>query len=85
MPYRAGERVVGLLEEDLRPSRILTAGALENAVRAVVTVGGSTCAVLHAQAVAAEAGLSLALDDFDRLSRSTPLLVDVQPGGTLLR
>ena len=81
LAYRAGGRVVGLLEEDLRPSRILTQGALENAVRAVVTVGGSTCAVLHAQAVAAEAGLSLELDDFDRLSRSTPLLVDVQPGG----
>jgi dihydroxy-acid dehydratase len=82
LAFRAGARVVGLMEEDLRPSGILTRGALENAVRTVVTVGGSTCAVLHAQAVAAEAGLSLELEDFDRLSRSTPLLVDVQPGGT---
>jgi dihydroxy-acid dehydratase len=81
LAFRAGRRVVGLMEEDLRPSRIVTQGALENAVRAVVTVGGSTCAVLHAQVVAAEAGLSLELDDFDRLSRSTPLLADVQPGG----
>lgn len=82
LAFRAGRRAVSLIEEDLRPSRILTQGALENAVRVVVTVGGSTCAVLHAQAVAAEAGISLELDYFDRLSRLTPLLADVQPGGT---
>ncbi len=79
--YAAGGRAVELVREDLRPSAILTQGALENGVRAVLAVGGSTCAVLHAQALAAEAGLALELDDFDRLSRSTPLVADVLPSG----
>ena len=77
----AGERAVSLVHEGLRPSSVVTQGALENAVRAVVAVGGSTCAVLHALSIAAEAGLVLGLDDFDRLSGSTPLVADVLPSG----
>jgi dihydroxy-acid dehydratase len=77
----AGQRAVALVHEDLRPSAVFTQGALQNAVRAVVAVGGSTCAVLHALAIAAEANLALGLDDFDRLSGSTPLVADVLPSG----
>ena len=81
LAYAAGLRAVELVQADLRPSAVLTQAALENAVRAVVAAGGSTCAVLHVLALSAEAGLTLGLDDFDRLSRSTPLLVDVRPSG----
>ncbi len=81
LALEAGRLAVALVEQDLRPSAVLTQGALENAVRATVAVGGSTCAVLHALALADEAGLRLELDDFDRLSRATPWLVDVLPSG----
>ncbi len=81
LAYAAGLRAVELVQADLRPSAVFTQAALENAVRAVVAAGGSTCAVLHVLALSAEAGLSLGLDDFDRLSRATPLLVDVRPSG----
>lgn len=77
----AGRRAVALVEEGLRPSQVLTTAAFENALRAIIAVGGSTCALLHAAALADEAGLTLELEDFDRLSRSTPLVVDVLPSG----
>jgi dihydroxy-acid dehydratase len=78
---RAGALVMKLLETDLRPSRILTREAFENAIAAVATTGGSTNAVLHLIAIAREAGLELALDDFDRISARVPLLADLKPGG----
>jgi dihydroxy-acid dehydratase len=77
----AGRRVMGLLREDLRPSRILTRDAFENAVAAVAATGGSTNGVLHLLALAREAGVPLAIDDFDAISRRTPLLADLKPGG----
>jgi dihydroxy-acid dehydratase len=77
----AGRLVMSLLERDLRPSDVITRGSLENAIAAVAATGGSTNAVLHLLAVAYEAGIELAIEDFDRISESTPLLADLKPGG----
>jgi dihydroxy-acid dehydratase len=78
---RSGEAVVRLLEANLRPRRILTRPAFENAITTVMALGGSTNAVLHLLAIAHEAGVDLALDDFDRISRRTPHLGDLKPFG----
>jgi dihydroxy-acid dehydratase len=77
----AGRRVMKLLEEDLRPSQVITRESLENAIATVAMSGGSTNGVLHLLAVAKEAGIELAIDDFDRISERTPLLGDLKPGG----
>ena len=74
----AGDRV---LADDLRPSRVITRESLENAIACVCASGGSTNGVLHLLAVAREAGIELAIDDFERISRRTPLLADLKPGG----
>ncbi len=78
---RAGELVMDVLRRDLRPSRILTRQAFENAIASVAATGGSTNAVLHLLALAREAGVPLAIEDFDAISRRTPLLADLKPGG----
>ena len=78
---RIGELVLNVLTEDLRPSRIITKESLENAIACVCASGGSTNAVLHLLAVAREAGVDLEMDDFERISRQTPLLADLKPGG----
>lgn len=78
---RAGRAAVRLVSERVRPSRIITRESIENAFRTVVASGGSTNAVLHLLAVARDAGVELTIDDFDRLSRTTPLLADMKPGG----
>ncbi len=77
----AGALVLELAKKDLRPSKIITRAALENAIASVAASGGSTNAVLHLIAIAHEAGISLSVDDFDRISRETPLLCDMKPGG----
>src|SRR5712691_7931527 len=77
----AGRRAIELLREGVRPKQIITRPALENAIRAVMATGGSTNAVLHLLAVAREADVPLALDDFDRISSRTPLLADMKPWG----
>jgi dihydroxy-acid dehydratase len=79
--FNAGKLVVDLLRRDLRPSRILTRKAVENAIAAVAATGGSTNAVLHLLAIAREAGVELTIDDFDRISSRTPLIADLKPGG----
>jgi dihydroxy-acid dehydratase len=83
--HRAAERVgrmaLDLIDHDLRPSRILTRRAFDNAIAAVAASGGSTNAVLHLLALAREVGVDLAIDDIDRISRRTPLLCDLKPGG----
>lgn len=79
--FRTGEQIMELLRRDLRPSRIITRHSLENAIASVATTGGSTNSVLHLLAVAREAGVDLTLEDFDRVSARTPLLVDLKPGG----
>jgi len=77
----AGANVMALLRDDLRPRRILTRDAFENAIASVAATGGSTNAVLHLLAIAYEAGVGLCLDDFDRISERVPLLADLKPGG----
>ena len=77
----AGRLVMELAKNDLRPSKILTAASLANAIASVAASGGSTNAVLHLLAIAHEAGLPLSIDDFDRISAKTPLLCDLKPSG----
>src|SRR3989338_3997704 len=79
--FEAGRLVMTLLRRDLRPSRIVTRAAIENAIAAVAATGGSTNSVLHLLAIAREAGVALSIDDFDRISRKTPLLADLKPWG----
>jgi dihydroxy-acid dehydratase len=76
-----GKLVMRLIEEDRKPSDIITKESLENAIALVAATGGSTNAVLHLMAVANEAGVPLTLDDFDRIAWQTPLLADLKPGG----
>ena len=78
---KAGGTLLRLLEEDVRPRDIMTRHAFENAITVVLAMGGSTNAVLHLMAIANEAGVELGLDDFDRISRSTPYISDMRPGG----
>ena len=78
---RAGALAVKLVEQDVRPRQILTRTAIDNAIASVAATGGSTNAVLHLLAIAHEAGVPLSIDDFDAVSRRTPLLVDLKPGG----
>ena len=78
---QAGELVMKVLQDDLRPSQIITKESLENAIATVCMSGGSTNGVLHLLAVANEAGIELDIDDFDRISEKTPLLGDLKPGG----
>jgi L-arabonate dehydrase len=79
-----GRRVVEMVHEDLRMSRILTREAFENAIRANAAIGGSTNAVIHLIAIAGRVGVPLSLDDFDRLGSSLPCLVNIQPSGKYL-
>ena len=78
---RVGELVMDLVQRDVRPAALLTRQAFENAIAAVVCTGGSTNAVLHLLALAREVGVPLEIDDFDRISRTVPLLADLKPGG----
>ncbi len=78
---QAGRTVLRLLAEEVRPRDILTRHAFENAITVVVAMGGSTNSVLHLLAIAKEAGVDLRLDDFDRISRQTPYITDMRPGG----
>lgn len=77
----AGAACVALLESGTRPRDILTFGAFENAIAALNAVGGSTNAILHLLALAAEAGVSLSYDDFERVRKRTPHIADMKPGG----
>jgi dihydroxy-acid dehydratase len=77
----AGRLVLDVIARDLRPSTIVTRAALENAIVGVAGTGGSTNSVLHLLAIAHEAGIELTLEDFDRLSASTPVVTNLTPGG----
>jgi dihydroxy-acid dehydratase len=79
--FRAGRMMMELLERNLRPSDIVTRHSLENAIRSVAASGGSTNAVLHYLAFAREAGIPFTIDDIEAISRHTPLIADMKPGG----
>ncbi|WP_392968755.1 L-arabinonate dehydratase [Streptomyces sp. LN245] len=81
MAAAAGLRIVELVHKDRVLSDILTAEAFEDAVTTVLGLGGSTNAVIHLIAMAGRAGVTLTLDDFDRIARTVPVLADVRPGG----
>jgi len=80
--FESGRLVMDLLNNDVRPRKIITRRSLHNAIAGVMATGGSTNAVLHLLAVAREAGVSLSIDEFDRIGRKTPLLADLKPWGT---
>lgn len=79
--YESGQRIVQLVKGDLKPRDIVTRKSLENAIRVDMALGGSTNTVLHLMAIANEAKISLNLNDFDRISRSTPHISNLRPGG----
>ena len=79
---RSGEIALEVIENDRRPSDILSKESFENAIAMQVATGGSTNAVLHLLALAAEAGVDLDIEEFDEISRRTPKIADLQPGGT---
>ena len=78
---QAGETVLQLLDQGIRPRDILTREAFENAIAVVAAMGGSTNAVLHLLAIAHEAEVTLTIDDFDVVSTRTPYIADMKPGG----
>jgi len=80
----SGRRIVDMVWEDLRPSQILTADAFRNGATVALAIGGSTNAVIHLIAMAGRAGVRFGLDDFDGISRSTPVLANVRPVGEFL-
>jgi len=84
----SGRRIVEMVgqtgSDDMKPSSIITRQALENAVTVQMALGGSTNAVVHLVAIAGRLGVELSLDDFDRISRRTPYLVNVKPSGEFL-
>jgi dihydroxy-acid dehydratase len=84
LAQQAGRRIVEMVHEDLRISRILTRQAFENAIRVNAAIGGSSNFVLHMLAIAGRVGVPLTLDDFDRVGHELPLLVDIQPSGKFL-
>jgi dihydroxy-acid dehydratase len=81
---RAGQRIVDMVREGLRPSHILTRDAFENAIRVNAAIGGSTNAVIHLIAVAGRVDVGLELEAFDHLARGVPFLVNLMPSGTFL-
>ena len=78
---RAGRAVVELLKRNIRPSDILSKKAFENAITVVIALGGSTNAVMHLIAMAHSAGVTLTLEDFERVGRKVPVLADLKPSG----
>ena len=84
MASETGRRIVEMVWEDLKPSDIVSAASIDNAIVAVLALGGSTNAVVHLVALARRAGIALSLDRFDALSRTTPLVANVRPAGQYL-
>ena len=80
----AGRRIVEMVREDLKLSKILTRQAFENAIRVNGAIGGSTNAVIHLLAIAGRVGVDLSLDDWDRMGRGVPTIVDLMPSGRFL-
>src|SRR5690606_772152 len=79
--YRIGEMIMQVLENDIRPSQVITRTALENAIAAAAASAGSTNAILHTLAFAREAGIEFTIDDIEAISKRTPILADMRPTG----
>lgn len=79
--HEAGKRIVELVDAGQRPSDVMTYGSFANAIVTLSAIGGSTNAIVHLLAIAGRLGVSLSLDDFDRIGSHVPLLVDLQPAG----
>ena len=79
--FDSGKRIVGMVKEDLTPRKIMTQNAFENAIRIDMALGGSTNTTLHIPAIAYEAGIELSMDSFDKISRTTPHVCNMLPGG----
>jgi len=77
----SGRKIVEMVEKDLTPSKIITRKSLENAIKILMAVGGSTNAVVHLPAIAGRLGIDLPLQLFDEISKKTPLIVDIRPSG----
>jgi dihydroxy-acid dehydratase len=84
LAHLSGMRIVQMVEQDLRLSKVLTKEAFENAIRVNAAIGGSTNAVIHLKAIAGRIGVELDLDDWTRIGRGMPTLVDLQPSGRFL-
>ncbi len=84
LAHLSGIRIVEMVSEDLRLSRLLTRPAFENAIRVNAAIGGSTNAVIHLKAIAGRIGVDMDLDDWGKVGRGTPTLVDLQPSGRYL-
>lgn len=84
MAFMVGRRIVDMVKEDLRMSKILTRDAFQNAIRANGAIGGSTNAVVHLLAIAGRLGIELSLDDWDKWGRDVPTIVDLMPSGRFL-
>src|SRR5690606_28305082 len=84
MAHLSGMRIVDMVKEDLRLSKILTKEAFENAIKVNAAIGGSTNAVIHLKAIAGRIGVDLELDDWNRVGRGMPTIVDLQPSGRFL-
>ena len=84
LAHMSGMRAVEMVREDLRLSKILTKEAFENAIRVNAAIGGSTNAVIHLKAIAGRIGVELDLDDWTRIGRGMPTIVDLQPSGRFL-
>jgi len=81
---QSGRRAVEMAREDLRPSKVITREALENAIRVDMAIGGSTNAIIHLVAIAGRLGIDLPLERFDELSRTTPFITNIRPSGAYL-
>lgn len=84
LAHLSGMRIVDMVHEDLRLSKILTKEAFENAIKINAAIGGSTNAVIHLKAIAGRIGVDLQLDDWNRVGRGMPTIVDLQPSGRFL-
>ena len=84
MAEAAGRQIVALSQTDLKPSKLMTQSAFENAIRCVHAIGGSTNAIIHLIAIAGRVGIDLPLELFDELSKTTPFLLNLKPSGQYL-
>ena len=84
MSHLTGRRIVQMVKEDLKLSKVLNRKAFENAIKVLSAIGGSTNAVVHLLAIAGRVGVNLNLDDFDKLGKEVPVVANMMPSGKYL-